>query len=143
MSPPTGPVPAEPTPVLAWVARVVAPTARAYTAPSSSAKVRKVLPALAPLGRGPTQLLVTRTTVVDGVRWLEVLLPMRPNGVHGVDPRRQHGAEHHHAARIVIDLSDHRLTLYRANHVVVRARCRDRQGRHAHARAARSSRSPR
>jgi len=115
-----GPVPTEPTSARAWVARVVAPTTRAYAAPSSSAKVRKVLPALAPLGRGPTQLLVTRTTVADGERWLEVLLPMRPNGVTGWI-RADSTVLSTTSARVVIDLSEHRLTLYRANHVVLRA----------------------
>ena len=79
-----------------------------------------VLPALAPLGRGPTQLLVTRTTVVDGERWIEVLLPRRPNGIKGWI-RADSTALSTTTARVVIDLSEHRLILYRANRVLLRA----------------------
>ena len=115
-----GPVPAKPTSRLAWVARVVAPTTRAYAAPRRGAALRMVLPALAPLGRGPTQLLVTRTTVVDGERWIEVLLPRRPNGIKGWI-RADSTVLSTTTARVVIDLSEHRLTLYRANRVLLRA----------------------
>lgn len=119
-SAPTGPVPAEPTPRLAWVARVVSPTATAYAAPRRGSAVKKVLRSLAPFAHGPTQLLVTRTAVVHGERWIEVLLPVRPNGTRGWI-RADNTVMSTTRLRIVIDLSDNRLTLYRANRVVLRA----------------------
>src|SRR5512145_77581 len=64
-------VPAAPTPRLAWVGRVVAPvTARA--APRRSARAKAVVQPIAPLGKGPTVLLITRTLVRGGERWVEV-----------------------------------------------------------------------
>lgn len=118
--PPAGPVPAAPTSRLAWVARVVVPTVTAYAAPRRGSAVKKVLASSAPFFHGPTQLLVTRTTVVDGERWIEVLLPVRPNGSRGWI-RADDTVMSTTTLRIVIDLSDHRLTLYRANRMVLRA----------------------
>lgn len=121
-TPPAAPaakVPAEPTSRLAWVARPLATTV-ARAAPRRSAKARTVVKANAPFYGGATQLLVTRSLMVDGERWLEVLLPMRPNGTRGwirADVTRLSTT----TLRIVINLSARRLTLYRANRVVLRA----------------------
>ena len=74
----------------------------------------------APFYGGATQLLVTRTLVVDGERWLEVLLPVRPNGTRGwirADVTRLSTT----SLRIVVNLSARRLILYRANRIVLRA----------------------
>ena len=114
-----GPAPAEPTSRLAWVARVLTPTV-ARAAPRRSAAPKTVLQAVAPFAHGPTTLLVTGSTVVDGERWLEVLLPIRPNGSRGwirADVTRLSTT----TLRIVINLSARRLTLYRSNAVVLRA----------------------
>lgn len=103
--------PAPPTTKVAWVARVLVPvTARA--APRMSAGARAVVQPVAPFAKGPTVLLVKRTTVVDGRRWLDVLLPKRPNGLRGwipADVVRLRTTR----LRIVIDLSERRLRLLR------------------------------
>ena len=111
---------APPTPKVAWVGRVLVPvTARA--APRTSAAARTVLQPIAPLGRDATVLLITRTTVQEGRRWAEVLLPIRPNGVRGWVPAnvlRTWSTP----LRIVIDVSERRLTLFHKNRPLVRAR---------------------
>lgn len=116
---PAAKAPAEPTSRLAWVARPLATTV-ARAAPRRSASARAVVRANAPFYGGATQLLVTRTLVVDGERWLEVLLPVRPNGTRGwirADVTRLSTT----TLRIVVNLSARRLTLYRANRIVLRA----------------------
>jgi lipoprotein-anchoring transpeptidase ErfK/SrfK len=113
------PSPGPPTPKLAWVGRVLVPVT-ARTAPRMSAKARTVLQPIAPLGDGPTSLLITRTVAKEGRRWAEVLLPVRPNGVRGwvpFDVLRIHST----ALRIVIDVSERRLTLFRSNRPLIRA----------------------
>jgi lipoprotein-anchoring transpeptidase ErfK/SrfK len=69
--------PFAPTPELAHLARVVAPT-RALSEPGGGRTVMKVSP-LAEWGGGPVQYLVLRSALVNGTRWLEVRLPERPN----------------------------------------------------------------
>jgi lipoprotein-anchoring transpeptidase ErfK/SrfK len=71
------PDPYRPTPELAHVARVVAPT-WARREPGKIPAVTKVSP-LAEWGGGPVQYLVLRSAVVDGRRWFKVRLPDRPN----------------------------------------------------------------
>ncbi len=113
------PAPGPPTPKLAWVGRVLVPVT-ARTAPRMSAKARTVLQPIAPLGDGPTSLLITRTVAKEGRRWAEVLLPIRPNGRRGwvpFDVLRIHST----ALRIVIDVSERRLTLFRSNKPILRA----------------------
>ena len=112
-------VPQPPTPKLAWVGRVLVPVA-ARRAPRRSARVRTVLQPIAPLGGGPTVLLISRTVVKNGKRWAEVLLPVRPNGVRGWVPA---GVLRTWTTplRIVIDITDRRLTLFRANRPILRA----------------------
>ena len=118
-------VPGPPTPRVAWVGRLVAPVV-ARRGPARSARPRTVLQPIAPLGDGPTILMITRSVVKrDPVakrdrRWVEVLLPIRPNGVRGWVPAsvlRIHSTPF----RIVIDVSDRRLTVFRANRPVIRA----------------------
>ncbi len=111
--------PAPPTPERAWVGRVLVPVT-ARRAPDLSARARTVLQPIAPLGDGPTALLITRTVVKKGRRWAEVLLPVRPNGVIGwvpADVLRIRSTP----LRIVIDVSERRLTLFRANRPIIRA----------------------
>lgn len=111
--------PGPPTPRLAWVARVVVPVT-ARTAPRRSAKARTVVHPIAPLGLGPVSLLITATTEVEGRRWYQVLLPIRPNGSRGWVPGsalRVRSTK----LRIVIDVWDRRLTLFRDNRPVMRA----------------------
>jgi lipoprotein-anchoring transpeptidase ErfK/SrfK len=111
--------PGPPTPKVAWVGRLLLPVV-ARRAPSESARRRTVLQPIAPLGRGPTVLTITRSVVKRGRRWVEVLLPIRPNGVRGWVPagvlrmRRT-------PIRVVIDVSERRLTVFRSNRPVIRA----------------------
>jgi lipoprotein-anchoring transpeptidase ErfK/SrfK len=111
--------PGPPTPRVAWVGRLLLPVV-ARRAPSGSARPRTVLQPIAPLGRGPTVLTITRSVVKRGRRWVEVLLPIRPNGVRGWVPagvlrmRRT-------PIRVVIDVSERRLTVFRSNRPVIRA----------------------
>ena len=112
-------VPGPPTPRVAWVGRLVAPVVARRT-PARSARPRTVLQPIAPLGDGPTVLMITRSVVKRDRRWVEVLLPIRPNGVRGWVPAsvlRIHSTPF----RIVIDVSDRRLTVFRANRPVIRA----------------------
>ena len=111
--------PGPPTPRLAWVGRVLGPVT-ARRAPRASARARTVLQPFAPLGNGPTSVLITRTATVDGRRWAEVLLPIRPNGIRGWVPA---GVLRIRSTplRIVIDVSERRLTLFRSNAPVLRA----------------------
>jgi lipoprotein-anchoring transpeptidase ErfK/SrfK len=113
-------VPAAPTPKLAWTGRVLVPVA-ARDAPRVTAKPKMVLQPVAPLADGPQVLLVTRSTVVGGKRWAEVLLPIRPNGSRGWVPA---GVLRLNTTpfRIVIDVSERRLTVFKSNRPVIRAR---------------------
>lgn len=112
-------VPGPPTAKAAWVGRVLAPvTARA--APRPGARARMVVQPVAPFAQGATTLLVTRSVVRRGSRWVEVLLPARPNGSRGWVPADVLGLRTT-ALRITIDLGDRRLTLRRAGRVVLRA----------------------
>jgi lipoprotein-anchoring transpeptidase ErfK/SrfK len=119
-APPAASVPGPPTPRLAWAGRLLVPVV-ARQAPRASARARTVLQPIAPLGDGPTVLTITRTVVRDGRRWVEVLLPIRPNGVRGWVPA---GVLRIHTTpiRVVIDVSERRLTVFRANRPLIRAR---------------------
>jgi len=78
-APPTDPY--APTPELAHLARVVAPTV-ALAEPGAGATVMKISP-LAEWGGGEVQYLVLRSAVIDGERWFDVRLPERPNNDAG------------------------------------------------------------
>lgn len=111
-------VPAPPTPRLAWTGRVLAPVT-ARTAPRRSARGRAVVRPIAPLGHGPTELLITRTVVRDALRWVEVLLPIRPNGTRGwvpADVLRIRSTP----VRILIEVRARRMTVYRSGRVAMR-----------------------
>jgi lipoprotein-anchoring transpeptidase ErfK/SrfK len=117
--PAAGSVPAPPTPKVAWVGRVLEPVT-ARRAPRETARARTVLQPVAPIANGPTVLLITRTVVKQGRRWVEVLVPIRPNGVRGWVPAavlRMRPTP----LRIVIDVSERRLTLFRGNRPIIRA----------------------
>ncbi len=105
-------VPAAPTPKLAWVGRVLAPVV-ARAAPRRSGRARMVVQPIAPFAQGATSLLITRSVVKDDVRWVEVLLPVRPNGTRGWIPADVLSLTTT-PMRISIDLSDRRLTLLRS-----------------------------
>jgi len=114
-----GVVPARPTSKQAWVGRVLTPvTARA--APRRSGRAKTVLQPLAPLGKGATVVLITRTLVRDGRRWVEVILPIRPNGTRGWIPANVLRMRKT-PIRVLIDVGDRRLTVYRAGKRVMRA----------------------
>lgn len=111
-------VPSAPTPARAWVGRVLL-RVTARVAPRTTARARAVVSPVAPFADGPTTLMVTRSTVVDGRRWVEVLLPKRPNGTTGwlpADVLRLRTTD----LRIVIDIGDRRMDLRRAGRRVMR-----------------------
>lgn len=110
--------PAAPTTKIAWTGRVLAPVV-ARAAPKPSAPVRMRVPPVAPFAQGPTTLLIARTVVRDGVRWVEVLLPIRPNGTRGWLPADVLALQST-TLRISIDISERRLTLHRAGRRVLR-----------------------
>ncbi|MCU0306503.1 MAG: L,D-transpeptidase [Thermoleophilia bacterium] len=103
-----------------WSARVLAPvTARVH--PRPGAKAVTVLQPVAPLGKGPTWLMVSGARRVDGRYWVRVMLPIRPNGSKGWIPAdvlrfRETGL------RIVVDQTDRRLTLFRAGRPVMKVK---------------------
>ncbi|MBV9004594.1 MAG: L,D-transpeptidase [Solirubrobacterales bacterium] len=75
-------LPGPPTRRAAWVARIVVPTP-ARTAPGGG-RIRTVIRTSAVGDGGPVVLLVLAArTTPNGVTWLRVLLPQRPNGVSG------------------------------------------------------------
>lgn len=110
-------VPSAPTPKLAWVGRVVAPVV-ARRAPRPSARARMRVSPVAPFYGGATRLLITRAVVRDGVRWVEVLLPLRPNGTRGWVPA-DFLTLSTTPMRIAVDLSERRLRLFRAGRGVM------------------------
>jgi lipoprotein-anchoring transpeptidase ErfK/SrfK len=116
---PSPTTPAPPTGKVSWVGRVLVPvTARG--APRMSARARAVVQPVAPFAKGPTVLMVTRTAVIDDRRWVEVLLPERPNGRRGwipADVMRLRTTP----LRIVIDLSARRLAVIRAGRRIITA----------------------
>ena len=112
-------VPGPPTKAEAWTGRVVA-TVTARTAPKATARKRMVLKTTAPFSGNGTVLLITRRTVVDGVPWVEVLLPTRPNGARGWIPQDVLVVSRTRV-RVAIDLSERRLRVYRAGKRVMAA----------------------
>jgi len=77
--------PSAPTGAVATTARVLAPVI-ARERPRFASKAVTVVQPIAPLGGGPTILLVRRSTRIDGRLWLRVVLPIRPNGSEGWIP---------------------------------------------------------
>ncbi|MBM3665362.1 MAG: L,D-transpeptidase [Actinobacteria bacterium] len=85
-------------------------TARAM--PSPGGKPLRLLQPIAPLGAGPVWLQVRGVKVVAGVRWVKVLLPVRPNGSQAW-VRASVMVFRPVDLRVVIDVGDRRLHLYR------------------------------
>jgi lipoprotein-anchoring transpeptidase ErfK/SrfK len=111
-------VPSAPTPSRSWTGRVLVKVV-ARAAPRPDARRKAVLQPIAPIGAGPTVLAITRSIERGGVRWVEVLLPIRPNGSRGwipADVLRLRAI----TSRIVIDTGDRRLSVFRAGHRVMR-----------------------
>jgi len=69
------------TPRLAYLAQILTPT-RALSGPGEGGTVMP-LSTLASWGGGQVQLLVLRSALHDGRRWLQVRLPERPNSSSG------------------------------------------------------------
>lgn len=82
---PLPPLPPAPTAKMAWIATLHS-SVTVRVAPKPRARKRVVLSPTAPFAGGLTELLVTRSTYTGGVGWLEVLLPVRPNGSRGWIP---------------------------------------------------------
>jgi lipoprotein-anchoring transpeptidase ErfK/SrfK len=113
------PVPTAPTPKEAWTGRVVT-TVTARGAPRPNAPRKMVLRTTAPFSGNGTVLLITRRTVVEGVPWVEVLLPKRPNGSRGWVPQDVLLVSRTRI-RVAIDLSDRKLRVFRADKPVMSA----------------------
>jgi len=118
-APPSAGGPSPPTARQAWVGRVLT-TVTAREAPRFSGRPRTVLRPIAPFAKGPTVLLITRATEIDGVRWVEVLLPVRPNGTRGWIPQDVLRVSVTRV-RIAIDLGDRRLRVLRNGRRVMNA----------------------
>lgn len=107
---PPSPV-APPTARRSWAGRLlVVATARKFPGPGG--KPLRLLQPIAPLGAGPVWLQVRGVKVVRGVRWVKVLMPVRPNGSMGW-VRASDMVFRPIDLRIEVDLSAHRLTLLR------------------------------
>ena len=107
------PGPAAPTPSTAWIAAPLSPVV-ARAAPKASARVVWRVPLVGRFGGDRTHLLVTRVAIRKGVRWVEVLLPKRPNGSRGwvLQGRMELTST---SIRLKIDVSDRRLSVFRKN----------------------------
>ena len=102
---------APPNPRRSWAGRLlVVATARMY--PTPGGKPLRLVQPIAPLGAGPVWLQVRGVKVVAGVRWVKVLLPVRPNGRTGWI-RASDMVFRPIDLRIDVDLSDRTLKLFR------------------------------
>jgi len=100
-----------PNPKVSWAGRLlVVATARAM--PSPGGKPVRLLQPIAPLGAGPVWLQVRGVKVVAGVRWVKVLMPVRPNG-SSAWVRAADMVFRPISLRVVIDVGDRKLHLYR------------------------------
>ena len=94
-----------------WVGRLlVTSTARAMPGPGG--KPIKLVQPIAPLGAGPVWLQVRGVKIVRGVRWVQMLLPVRPNNTRGWMRARDFTFREIHL-RIDIDVGARTLALYR------------------------------
>jgi lipoprotein-anchoring transpeptidase ErfK/SrfK len=110
-------VPKPPNARAAWVATLHRSVA-VRVAPRSGARRRVLLQPTAPFAGGLTELLVTRSVVRNGEVWIEVLLPMRPNGVRGWI-HSDYVTLKKTPFRVEIDISDRRLRVFRAGRRVM------------------------
>ncbi|WP_183338356.1 L,D-transpeptidase family protein [Conexibacter arvalis] len=109
-----------PTPRAAWTARIVDPVvARVRPHPRARA-VRRLTPRAQWWG-GPEVLLVLGSRVVDGERWLDVLVKGMPAGSHGWIPEYA-ATVRRTDRRIVVDLSARTLVFQRAGKTRLRSR---------------------
>jgi lipoprotein-anchoring transpeptidase ErfK/SrfK len=114
----TPPLPKKPNGKQATTARVLAPvTARRY--PTFRSRAVTVVQPIAPLGGGPTVLLVKQARRVDGRLWLRVLLPIRPNNAQGWIPADVARLQRNRT-RIIIRQESRRLDLYRNGRRILR-----------------------
>jgi lipoprotein-anchoring transpeptidase ErfK/SrfK len=97
-----------------WTVGVAVRSFTAYKKPSRSARILARLPGFNSIGY-PTVVLVDQTRDVGGQTWHKVWLNMPPNGTKGWVQDEQKGplALYPTTAKIVIDLSQRRLTVYR------------------------------
>ncbi len=111
---------APPNARVSWAGRLlVVATARANPGPGG--KPLRLLQPIAPLGAGPVWLQVRGVKVVAGKRWVQVLMPVRPNGSMGW-VRASDMVFRPITVRIEIDVSDRSLRLLRGGKVVQRYR---------------------
>ncbi|HZL64297.1 MAG TPA: L,D-transpeptidase [Thermoleophilia bacterium] len=94
-----------------WMVGVATQPFTAYKKPSLSAKVLTQMPGFNSVGY-PTVVLVDQTKDMGGSTWRKVWLDMRPNGTQGWVPDGPL-ALYPTTSKIVIDLSQRRLTVYR------------------------------
>jgi lipoprotein-anchoring transpeptidase ErfK/SrfK len=107
---------APPNPRRSWAGRLlVVSTARATPGPTG--RPIKLVQPIAPLGAGPVWLQVRGVRVVSGVRWVNMLLASRPNGLTGW-MRASDFTFRPVDLRVVVDTGDRRLTLFRRGKAV-------------------------
>jgi lipoprotein-anchoring transpeptidase ErfK/SrfK len=94
-----------------------ATTASIRTHPSRSAKAITHLHFMTEDARPEVYLVLRQSVTSDGV-WLQVRIPMRPNGRTGWVPRAALGPLHVVTTRIVVDEQRLRATLYRNGHAI-------------------------
>lgn len=113
------PIAARPTSAEAWTARIVVPV-HPRTAPRASARRLPKLTGVAPYNGNPETLLVlgATTSVRHGV-WYRVLLNSRPNTASGWVPAASVRVTKT-PFRVLVDLSERRLTVYRRGRVMAR-----------------------
>ena len=113
---PTTTAPAGPA-YRAAVARI--PRAEVFNAPAQS-EPTKTLDNPQPDGAAPGFTLPLRMLVVeDRGDWLKVLLPVRPNGTSGWIRRNAVDLEEKHDFRILVELGEHRITVWKGSEVVL------------------------
>lgn len=117
--PPLPPI-AAPTPQLSWNARVLAPVV-AKAEPDHRAKAVMTVQPVAPLGGGPTILLVLSQREVNGQAWTKLLLPRRPNGSAGWVPS-DYLRFASNPVRILIDQSSRTTYVFRNGRIVLKTR---------------------
>jgi lipoprotein-anchoring transpeptidase ErfK/SrfK len=105
------------SPLQTFAARVTTAT-HAYSAPGRGAFL--LLPLEDPYGFPTTLSILERTRLCNGATWYRVRLAHWPNGKTGW-VRSTDVATTKLRVRIVVDVSAHQLTLYRAGHVVLRS----------------------
>jgi lipoprotein-anchoring transpeptidase ErfK/SrfK len=111
---------APPNAKVSWAGRLlVVATARANPGPGG--KPLRLLQPIAPLGAGPVWLQVRGVKVVAGKRWVQVLMPVRPNGSTG-GVRAADRVVRPIPMRIAIDVSARTLRVVRGGKVVQRYR---------------------